>query len=67
MKKIKKKLFWNMFIRSSLQSYIKLVYALLALVMILKWARLFDVLKSIVAIFMVTFLIALPPVYASVL
>ena len=60
-------MFWNMFIRSSLQSYIKLVYAFLALVLILKWSRLFDVVKSIVAILMVIILIALPPVYASVL
>ena len=67
LKMIKGKLFWNTFLRTSLQSYIKTSFTVFTNLRLLKWAKFFDVVKSLGVLTAVPILLTLPPFYAAVL
>ena len=64
---IKKKLFWNTFIRSSLQAYIKVLFVYLTLLLALDFSNFSSGVKSMVVVIIVTVLFALPPIYIAIL
>ena len=64
---VKRKLFWNAFIRTSLHSYIKTAFIYLGAMALLKWSTFFSVVKSLLSITVVLILVTMPVFYASVL
>ena len=64
---IKKKLFWNMFLRTSLQAYIKVLFVYLTLMVSLKFQGFISTIKSIFTILVVAILVALPALYTFIL
>ena len=65
--KIKKKLFWNTFIRSSLQAYIKVLVVYLTMALALKFSSFSSSLSSIIVILVLSAMILLPIFYTAVL
>ena len=64
---IKKKLFWNTFIRSSLQAYIKVLVVYLSMALVLEFSSFSSSLSSIVVILVLSTLILLPIFYTAIL
>ena len=67
MAKLKQKLFWNCFIRSSLQAYIKVAFATFSMLTLLKWETFWGVFKTLVIIVTAMLIVSLPIFYWLVL
>lgn len=65
--KIKEKIFWNTFIRYSLQSYLKLVFAYFSAVGTLDWGSSLTVGQSCIVLLVVALLVILPMFYGYLL
>ena len=64
---IKKKMFWNMFIRSSLTMYIKLVFIGFTILGSLKWSSISDSVFSLAGLATLVAVLLLPILYGLVM
>ena len=64
---LKRKLFWNTFLRTSLQVYIKVLYVYLVFALSLNFKGFVDSIKSIFTILIIGSLVALPAIYTFLL
>ena len=64
---IKKRIFWNTFIRSSLQAYIKILFVYLTLASALEYSSFAECFKSIIVILIIFALLVLPNLYILIL
>ena len=64
---VKKKLFWNTFLRTSLQAYIKVLFVYLTLAMSLKFDEFISAIKSLIIFMVLAILFALIPLYTILL
>ena len=65
--KVKKKLFWNTFLRTSLQAYIKVLYVYAVLALSIQFTGFIASIKSLFTILVIIILIALVPIYTLIL
>lgn len=64
---IKKRLFWNTFIRSSLQAYIKVLFVYMTMILVMDFNGFVASFKSVIVILIVLALISLPIFYTAIL
>jgi len=60
---IKQRIFWNVFIRSNLQSYLKMSFTTAASLQLMKWDHFGQIASSLLAILSGIILLVLPVVY----